>query len=100
MIPGASPRIVLAIRPVDFRRGPDALAATAAVGFAIDIHSGAVVIFRSSRGDRPKPICRDRTGLVLTCKRLEEGRFAWPRIADGVPRLGGGQCEALFAGRD
>ena len=32
----------------------------------------------------------DGTGLVLTYKRLEEGRFAWPRIGGGGARDGGG----------
>lgn len=100
MTPGASPRIVLATRPVDFRRGHDALAATAAVELGLDIYSGLIVIFRSKRGDRLKLIHWDGTGLVLTYKRLEEGRFAWPGIADGVLRLSRGQFEALFEGLD
>ncbi len=99
-IPGASPRIVLATRPVDFRRGHDALAATAAVELGLDIYSGVIVIFRSKRGDWLKLIHWDGTGLVLTYKRLEEGRFAWPRIEDGVLRLSRGQFEALFEGLD
>ena len=37
---------------------------------------------------------------MLTYKRLEEGRFAWPRIEDGVVRLSRGQFEALFEGLD
>ena len=32
--------------------------------------------------------------------RLEQGRFAWPRIEDGVMRLTKGQFEALFEGLD
>ena len=56
MIPGPSPRIVLAMRPVDFRRGHDSLAATAAAELGLDICSGVIVILRSKRGDRLKPI--------------------------------------------
>ncbi len=59
-----------------------------------------IVIFRSKRGDWLKLIHWDGTGLVLTYKRLEEGRFAWPRIEDGVLRLSRGQFEALFEGLD
>ena len=59
MIPGPSPRIVLATRPVDFRRGHDALAATASIELGLDIHSGVIVIFRSKRGDRLKLIYWD-----------------------------------------
>ena len=42
----------------------------------------------------------DGTGLVLTYKRLEQGRFAWPGIKDGVIRLSKGRFEALFEGLD
>ena len=90
MLPEPSVRIVVATRPVDFRRGHDALAATAAGDLGLDIYSGVIVIFRSKRGDRLKMLAWDGTGLVLTYKRLEEGRFAWPRIGGGGARDGGG----------
>ena len=90
MIPGPSPRIVLATRPVDFRRGHDALTAAASLDLGVDIYSGVIVIFRSKRGDRLKILAWDGTGLVLTYKRLEEGRFAWPwdRGRDGAAHAG------------
>ena len=66
MIPGPSPRIVLATRPVDFRRGHDALTAAASLDLGVDIYSGVIVIFRSKRGDRLKILAWDGTGLVLT----------------------------------
>ena len=49
MFSEASVRIVVATRPVDFRRGHDALAATAALELGLDIYSGVIVIFRSKR---------------------------------------------------
>ena len=73
MIPGPSPRIVLATRPVDFRRGHDALTAAASLDLGVDIYSGVIVIFRSKRGDRLKILAWDGTGLVLTYKRLGGG---------------------------
>ena len=69
MIAVPSLRIVLATRPVDFRRGHDALAATAAGELDLDIYSGVIVIFRSRRGDRLKLLTWDGTGLVMTYKR-------------------------------
>ena len=53
-------RIVVATRPVDLRRGHDALAATAAGDLGLDIYSGVIVIFRSKRGDRLKMLAWDR----------------------------------------
>lgn len=37
---------------------------------------------------------------MLTYKRLEGGKFAWPAISDGVMRLSKAQFEALFEGLD
>jgi transposase len=36
----------------------------------------------------------------MAYKRLEQGRFAWPAIHDGVMRLSRAQFEALFEGLD
>jgi transposase len=36
----------------------------------------------------------------LIYKRLDEARFVWPRIEDGVMRLSPGQLGALFEGLD
>ena len=50
--------------------------------------------------DRLKVLWWDGTGLVLASKRLEQGRFAWPAVRDGVMRLSRAQFEALFEGLD
>ena len=68
-------------RPVDFRKGHDGLAVVASHEFGIDIHSGVIVVFRSKGGDRIKMLLFDGTGLVMTYKRLERGRFVWPARA-------------------
>ena len=44
--------IVIATRPVDFRRGHDGLAGTVQNELGLDPHSGLGVILRSKRGDR------------------------------------------------
>jgi len=100
IIAGQRLPIVIATRPVDFRRGHDGLAATVQNELGLDPHSGLTVIFRSKRGDRLKILVWDGTGLVLVYKRLEQGSFAWPKVQDGVMRLSRAQFEALFEGLD
>ncbi len=100
ILPGQRLPIVIATRPVDFRRGHDGLAATVQNELGLDPHSGVTVVFRSKRGDRVKILVWDGTGLVLTYKRLENGQFSWPQIRDGVMRLSRAQFEALFEGLD
>ena len=48
----AGVRILLASKPVDFRKGAHALAALAAVELGTDPFSGVVLVFRAKRGDR------------------------------------------------
>lgn len=100
ILPGQAVRIVIATKPVDFRKGHDGLAAVTKKQLGLDPHSGVVVVFRSKRGDRIKILVWDGSGIVLIYKRLERGKFAWPAIRDGVMRLSRAQFEALFEGLD
>lgn len=98
--PGPGVRIVIATKPVDFRKGHDGLAALAQAALKLDPHSGLVIVFRAKRMDRVKVLYWDGTGLVMTYKRLEDGKFVWPAISNGVMRLSRAQFEALFEGLD
>lgn len=100
IVPSQAVKIVVATRPVDFRKGHDGLAAVVQNELGLDPHSGIIVVFRARRGDRIKVLLWDGSGLVLAYKRLEQGKFSWPRISDGVMRLSRGQFEALFEGLD
>ena len=100
IVPSQAVRVVIATRPVDFRKGHDGLAAYAEKELGLKAHSGIVVVFRAKRADRVKILVWDGSGLVLTYKRLDAGRFAWPSVQDGVMRLSRAQFEALFEGLD
>jgi transposase len=94
------PRIYIATKPVDFRKGLDGLAAIVLETLKLDPFSGTAFIFRAKRADRIKMLLWDGSGLILIYKRLEEGKFRWPRIEDGVMRLSPAQLSALFEGLD
>ena len=96
----AGVRVLIATRPVDFRRGADGLAATVQSVLRQDPFSGTIFVFRSKRADRVKLVFWDGTGLCLLCKRLEDGKFRWPRVQDGVMRLSAAQLSALLEGLD
>ena len=73
MIPSGA-RVLVATKPVDFRKGPEGLTALVREAGA-DPFSGALYVFRAKRADRVKIIWWDGTGLCLFAKRLDEGRF-------------------------
>lgn len=93
-------RVLIATKPVDFRKGAVGLAAIVAAEFKTDPYSGVIYVFRSKRADRIKVLFWDGTGLCLLIKRLEEGQFRWPSIRDGVIRLSPAQLSALLEGLD
>ena len=99
-VPSQAVRVVIATNPVDFRKGHDGLAAVAERELGLDPHSGVIIVFRAKRGDRIKVLLGDGSGLVMSYKRLEQGKLAWPKISDGVMRLSKAQFEALFEGLD
>ena len=98
--PTSAVRVMLATRPVDFRKGMDGLAILVRETMGTDPFCGTVYVFRAKRADRVKLIYWDGTGVVLVAKRLEEGRFCWPRIEDGVVHLSAAQISALLEGLD
>ena len=98
--PPAGARVLLAARPVDFRKGAHSLAALAAEALREDPFSGAVLVFRSGRADRVKILVWDGSGLVLVWKQLEGRSFRWPPVVDGVLRLTPVEFAALFDGVD
>lgn len=76
IIPSQALRIVIATKPVDFRKGHDGLAAVVQQELGLDPHSGIVVVFRAKRADRIKILTWDGSGMVVAYKRLEDGKFA------------------------
>jgi transposase len=93
-------RVLLATKPVDFRRGAHSLAAFAAEALGAEPFSGTVLVFRSRRADRVKILVWDGSGLVLVWKQLEGSAFRWPPVVDGVLRLTPLEFAALFDGID
>ena len=93
-------RILMASRPVDFRKGAEGLAALVREALGVDPFSGTVFVFRAKRADRVKLVFWDGTGVVLVSKRLEDGKFRWPGLQDAIVRLSAAELQALLEGLD
>jgi transposase len=98
--PTGAVRVMVATKPIDFRKGAEGLAALVRETMAADPFSGAVYVFRAKRADRIKLVFWDGTGLCLFAKRLEDGIFRWPKIENGVMKLSAAQLSALLEGLD
>ena len=70
-------RILVAIKPVDFRKGIDGLAGICRLVLKSDPFSGYVFVFRNRRGTAIKILVYDGQGYWLCQKRLSSGRFHW-----------------------
>ena len=98
--PTGAVRVMVATKPVDFRKGAEGLAALVRETMKADPFDGAIYVFRAKRADRIKLVYWDGTGVCLFAKRLEDGVFRWPKIEDGTMRLSATQFSALLEGLD
>lgn len=95
---GATTRVFLALQPVDLRGSFNRLAALTQTVLAQDPISGHWFVFTNRRRNRLKILFWDGSGLWVCAKRLEQGRFSWPRGPGGSAALRGEELVALLAG--
>jgi transposase len=93
-------RIWLAAGVTDLRRGFNGLSAQVQTVLEQQPYSGHVFVFRGRRGDIVKLLWFDGDGLCLFAKRLERGRFIWPKAESGTVSLSRAQLSMLLEGID
>jgi transposase len=69
IIPSGAVRVLVAMRPVDFRKGMDGLAAVVRESLGSDPYSGVIYVFRARRAQSPTfcipfSFCDDRLSLA------------------------------------
>lgn len=72
-------KIYIATGFTDLRRGIDGLAGMIQQEFKLDPFQNVLFLFCGKRTDRIKGIIWEGDGFVLLYKRLESGRYQWPR---------------------
>lgn len=93
-------RVLVASQPIDFRAGINRLVSLTTQALAADPYCGDLFVFRSKRNDRLKLLHWDGSGMIVATKWLEDGKFVWPPVRDGVVVLSGAQYAALLSGLD
>ena len=88
----------LAVEPIDMRAGAERLLARVVQVFgAARSHHG--YLFANARGTRIKLLVHDGFGVWCAARRLNQGRFVWPRMAPTAPlALTRAQFDALVLG--
>jgi transposase len=78
-------KILLAVKPVDFRRGIDGLCGLCRIELGENPRSGSVFVFINRNRTQIKILTYDGTGFWLVTKRLSEGRYKWwPKTVDPI----------------
>ena len=81
-------RLLLAVEPVDFRKGIDGLVAVCRQRLAADPLAGGLFVFSNRRRKALKILVYDGQGFWLCQKRLSAGRFNWWPSPGDQPTLG------------
>ena len=94
-------RILVAVQPVDFRKGIDGLAATCQKELSHDPMTGCAFVFRNRKGTSIKILLYDGQGYWLCQKRFSQGRLVhWPQSAGPSRELESHPLQVLLAGGD
>jgi len=93
-------QIWIAAGVTDLRRGFTGLSGQVQTILKESPFSGHVFVFRGRRGDLIKMLWWDGDGLCLFAKRLEKGRFIWPKVENGAVGLTRAQLSMLLEGID
>lgn len=83
IVPSSGVKVLIAMKPVDFRKGMDGLAAVVHETLGANPFGGVIYVFRSKRADRVKLLFWDGTGLVLATNYLTSycTSFRWKRAS-------------------
>ena len=91
-------RILVAVEPVDFRKGIDGLARVCRQVLQSDPFCGALFVFRNRRGKAIRILAYDGQGFWLCQKRLSQGRFGfWPSGTEAATGLQAHELQVLLS---
>lgn len=90
--------IYIACGYTDMRKSIDGLAALVQQKFRKDPYESAIFVFCGRKCDRIKVLMWEDTGFVLLYKRLENGKFRWPRSEDELKPISWQQFDWLMSG--
>ena len=93
-------RVLVAVEPVDGRKGIDSLAQLCREKLAEDPFSGCLFVFLTRSRTSLRLLIYDGQGFWLATKRLSTGRFRWWPEGGAAQTLQAHQVQMLFAAGD
>lgn len=101
MIPGLiseNTSIYIACGYTDMRKSIDGLSALVQCRFHLDPFSDSIFLFCGRRTNKIKALIWQQDGFLLLYKRLEDGKFKWPRNREEMKRITPQQYRWLLEG--
>ncbi len=90
--------IYIACGQTDLRCGIDGLVSIIQANFNLNPYDSSMFLFCGTKLDRIKVIVHDRDGFTMLYKRLENGKFKWPRANSEARELTQQQFKWLTEG--
>lgn len=91
--------IYIACGYTDLRLGIDGLATNLKIHFALNPYSEETIfLFCGRKTDRIKALVWEGDGFLLLYKRLENGKFVWPKNTSDLRQLSSLQLQRLLSG--
>jgi transposase len=87
----------LAVEPLDMRAGTEAALARVVTVFG-SAKPHHAYLFANRRANRMKVLVHDGIGVWLAARRLNSGKFVWPKDVIGTMTLTRAQFDALVLG--
>jgi transposase len=99
MMYGAGTLVYLSAGATDLRKSIDGLAQIVSLTFNLDPCSKALFVFCNKKRNRVKILEWEHNGFWLHIKRLERGRFKWPK-GEGAQEISERELRWLLDGLD
>ena len=92
-------KVLVSVTPVDMRKSIDGLTLLVVDVLKQNPQSRYLFLFRNQANDKVKGLYWDKQGFVLIYKRLEQGKFGFPKkIIEDVLEIDAKQLSWLLAG--
>ncbi len=94
-------RILVAVQPIDFRKGIDGIAQLCRAGLMVNPFSGAMFVFLNRGRTALRILVYDGQGFWLCHKRMSTGKFKWWPTGDGAATsMQAHELQVLICGGD